>query len=281
MDYRSYAELYEAEYADYREDIPFYVRKARRAGSPVLELGCGTGRVLIPVAAAGVEVWGLDLSPEMLARAAEKVGRLEPKVRRRITLREGDMTHFDLDRRFRLIYLPFREFMHLDTPEAQLAALESAHRHLEPDGRLLINYYDVDLEVLLHGTAGRDPVIYRHLHADFLDQETGLQVLVSTSSRYDPFTQRLTEERFYETVGEVGEVVDRRCIVLTQRWVFRWEMEHLLIRAGFRPVKVFGDYDGEPYREPGQDLTWEARPATARELEQERRLLEERLKRAR
>ncbi len=112
-DYTLYAELYDTVYEDYVEDIPFYVAEAQRAHGPCLELGCGTGRVLIPVASAGVEVTGLDLSPPMIARARRKVATLPQDVRSRITLYEGDMRDFGLEQRFALIYVPFRAFLHL------------------------------------------------------------------------------------------------------------------------------------------------------------------------
>src|SRR5438094_9047331 len=81
-------------------DVAFYVEEARSAGSPVLELGCGTGRILIPTAEAGVEVVGLDASPDMLAIARHKLERLPPHLQRRVRLVERDMRHFALDRRF-------------------------------------------------------------------------------------------------------------------------------------------------------------------------------------
>src|SRR3712207_2727600 len=106
-DYTLYPELYDLVYEDYLDDIPFYVEESRRAQGPCLELGCGTGRVLIPVASAGVEVTGLDSSAPMIARARRKVAALPDDVRARITLGEGDMRSFSLERRFALIYVPF------------------------------------------------------------------------------------------------------------------------------------------------------------------------------
>ena len=89
-------------------DVAFYVEEARRAGSPVLELGCGTGRILIPTAEAGVEVVGLDASHDMLMIARCKLEVLAPDVRQRAKLVEGDMRHFAMDRAFSLITIPYR-----------------------------------------------------------------------------------------------------------------------------------------------------------------------------
>ena len=112
-----------AELEGERGDVAFYVEEARRAGAPALELACGTGRVLIPVAEAGLTVVGLDSSAAMLSIAQEKIAELPDTTQRRIELVEGDMRSFALDQRFKLIMIPFRSFLHLMTPAAQRQAL--------------------------------------------------------------------------------------------------------------------------------------------------------------
>ena len=134
-----YAEA--AEFYDYvvpyatRGDVEFYVDEALAANGPVLELGCGTGRVLIPIARAGVTIEGLDGSPNMLARCREKLAVEPPTVQARVTLHEGDMRAFDLRKQFALITIPFRPFQHLITVEEQLDCLRCIHEHLTADGR--------------------------------------------------------------------------------------------------------------------------------------------------
>src|SRR5262245_48031980 len=110
-------EQVQARYYDYTStglegDLQFYVEEAQKAGSPALELGCGTGRILIPVAEAGVEIVGLDLSDDMLAIARRKVDALPEEVRGRIEIVRGDMRTFSLGRRFRLVIIPYRAFLH-------------------------------------------------------------------------------------------------------------------------------------------------------------------------
>lgn len=90
-------------------DIEFYLEYARRFGGPILELRTGTGRVLVPLAEAGHEVVGMDLSRPMLDRAAAKL-RERPELRHHVRLVEGDMTSFDLDQRFALAFVPARSF---------------------------------------------------------------------------------------------------------------------------------------------------------------------------
>lgn len=265
MDYTSYAEIYEAEHAEYNEDVAFFVNEAREATPPVLELGCGTGRITFAVARAGVPVWGLDNSGPMLEVARREMQDLPPDLRERITLVEGDMTAFDLGMTFGLIYLPFREFMHLMRVPKQLQALACIRRHLRPDGRLILNHYDVDLGAL-KGSQD-EPIVYRQKHADFVDPRSGNMVLLSSSASYNPVHQQLAEERIYETLDARGTVQERRYVFLTQRWFFRWEMFHLLERSGFKVEHLYGSYDRKPYRKMGDDLIWVARLYNEKELE--------------
>ncbi len=139
-----------AEFYDYiptvtvRRDLDFYLSAARAYGDPILELGCGTGRVLLPLAREGSNVAGLDISGAMLARCRAKLAGEKDEVRRRVQLQCGDMTDFDLDVTFRLIIIPFRPFQHLLEVEQQLACLRRAHRHLAPGGRLILDVFQTD-----------------------------------------------------------------------------------------------------------------------------------------
>ena len=103
-------------------DVAFYVAQAQAAGSPVLELACGTGRVTIAIAEAGLRVVGLDLSPQMLARFEAKLPALPVEVRERITLVQGDMRSFDLGQRFPLVIIPSPSFLQDLTVDDRLAA---------------------------------------------------------------------------------------------------------------------------------------------------------------
>src|SRR6266487_1827542 len=122
-----------------RPDIPFFVEAAKNAGSPVLEIGCGTGRVLIPTARAGLDIVGLDVSPHMLAVCRQRLRDESEAVQKRVRLVQADMRHFDLDRRFTLVTIPFRPFQHLLTVEDQFSCLASIRRHLINEGGLILD----------------------------------------------------------------------------------------------------------------------------------------------
>src|SRR5215471_8657379 len=122
-----------------RQDIDFFVEAAKASGGSVLEVGSGTGRVLIPIARAGVEITGLDLSANMLQVCRRRLHDEPEAVRSRVTLKLGDMRDFDLSRTFNLVILPFRPFQHLTAAEDQIACLASIHRHLVQGGRLVLD----------------------------------------------------------------------------------------------------------------------------------------------
>lgn len=134
-DYAFVAELYD-HVVPYRSrpDVDFFVAAAQASGGPVLEVGCGTGRVLIPTTRAGVDIVGLDLSPHMLRVCQQRLQDEPAAVQSRVRLHRADMRNFDLAQAFRLVTLPFRPFQHLTTVADQLACLRSLHRHLAAEG---------------------------------------------------------------------------------------------------------------------------------------------------
>src|SRR5213075_3000035 len=116
-------------------DLDFYLGLARAAGGPVLDVACGTGRILLPCLKAGADVEGLDLFPNMLARLQQKAAVLgfEPK------LHHANMAGFRLPRRYVLIMITFNAFVHNLTTGDQLATLNACREHLQPGGLLVFD----------------------------------------------------------------------------------------------------------------------------------------------
>ena len=119
--YDDWADIYDAVYADLTHDIDFYVEQARACGGPVLELGCGTGRVSLAIAAAGIDVTGIDISPRMIAAAQAKAERRG--LSERCIFQSGDMADPQIADRFPLVIMPFRSFQSMLTVEEQRMAL--------------------------------------------------------------------------------------------------------------------------------------------------------------
>ena len=244
-DYNAYrsaelAELYDAVYADCA-DIAFWQAVAPAASDgPLLELGCGTGRVLLPLARAGHEVVGIDLAEPMLARCRAKLRAESRAVRDRVTLLEVDMTSFDLGRRFAQIYCAFGSFHHLRTVEQQLACLEASSNHLQPRGTLVLDLINPDPAP---GSASGEDAADSDTTAGIVDWTGGRRVRSwATVLGCNRSLQCNDCEVTYEIV-EVDGTSRRLAETFPMRFVFRYELEHLLARSGFRIVALYGDYD--------------------------------------
>ena len=244
-DYSAYrsaelAELYDAVYADYA-DIAFWQAVAPAASDgPLLELGCGTGRVLLPLARAGHQVVGIDFAESMLARCRTKL-KAEPKeVRDRVALLEADMTSFDLGRRFAQIYCAFGSFHHLRTVEQQLACLERCSSHLLPQGTLVLDLINPDPAP--KSVPGNEPKT-GDMAAGIVDWTGGRRVRSwATVLGCNRSLQCNDCEVTYEII-EAGGSTRRLTETFPMRFLFRYELEHLLARSGFRIVALYGDYD--------------------------------------
>ena len=140
IDARYYDAAYEAK-EDVGADIGFYRGLAVASGGPVLEVACGTGRVLLEIARAGVPIEGLDRSRPLLAILHRKLETLPDDVRKRVTVHEGDMRSFSLGRRFPLVIVPFRPLQHLHTVEDQISTFDRLRRHVAAGGRLAFDVF--------------------------------------------------------------------------------------------------------------------------------------------
>ena len=257
-DYTLYPELYDIVYEDYLDDISFYMEQAQRAHGPCLELGCGTGRVLIPVAAAGVDVVGLDSSRPMIVRARHKVAALPEEVRARVTLDDGDMRSFALDRRFALIYIPFRAFLHLMTAQDQIAALQNIRRHLLPGGRLALNFFDPNLATIVANSSAPSGALHR-TGDEFVDPRSGRLLVEWATIHYNQVRQEIEQYFLYDELDNRGRVLARHYRALRMRYIFRYEFEHLLARCGFSVEELYGSWDRGPVLHEGGELIWVAR----------------------
>ena len=249
-EYAAIAELYDhiVPYQN-RADVSFFVEAATQAEGPVLEVGCGTGRVLIPTARAGVEITGLDLSKHMLAVCRERL-KSEPKeVRSRVRLAEGDMRHFKLQRKFKLVTLPFRPFQHLTTVADQLACLECIGDHLVKGGRIILDLFNPSLKAL-----ATQPIGEELAEEPEFSMPDGRRIIRRHKvAERDVFNQVIHTELVHYITHPDGRK-ERLVQAFPMRYFFRFEAEHLLARAGFEVEQVYADYDKSPYgsKYPGE-----------------------------
>ena len=237
------------------DDIGFFRSLAETTGGPVLELGCGTGRVAIPLAEAGFEVVGLDLSTAMLDLARARAARLPAEVRNRLRFVEGDMRTTVVGAGFGLVFAAFRVFMALLDPEAQLEALRTIRGQLRPDGLLAIDLFDPRYDLLVDQvrTTPQD-------RGTYAIPGTARRVRITVVRREnDHLAQQLFETWTFEELDADGLLLTTEVETLRLRWTFASEMRHLLQRAGFQSVACYGDYARSAPIYAGEQV-WVARP---------------------
>lgn len=252
-------ELFVAEYYDHiplyaqRADVPFYVEMGQAAGGPVLELGCGSGRILIPTAAAGCRIVGLDLSEPMLAKCRERLAEQPRQVQQRARVLCRDMTRFELGETFSLVTTPFRSFQHLITVEQQLACLRCARGHLQPGGRIILDMFQVNPQAIF------DPA-WQQEREDTPEQTLRDGRKFRRTRRVVAFhrAQQVNEVELAYYVTHPDGRQERLAHVFPMRYFYPFEVEHLLARAGFRLRHVFGGFDRSPLRDDSQEMIFVA-----------------------
>ena len=250
--YDDWADIYDAVYADLTHDIDFYIELAREAGGPVLELGCGTGRVSLAIAREGIAVTGIDISPRMTAVAQTKAARRG--LSERCVFQSGDMAALQLAERFPLVVMPFRSFQSMLTTEEQRQALARVRERLAPGGLFAMDTFNPDVSSLVNDETSR--LAY---HLKDVEREDGGTLVVWGQNGWDPVTQVNDIRLIIEEVSDEGVVERRLMRDFEQRYTFRYEMEHLLELCGFDLKAVYGDFDGGPVTEDTEDLIWVAR----------------------
>ncbi len=240
--YSVIAPFYDIEYTGLYggADIRFYTDLARASGGPVLELGCGTGRALRPIARAGIAVHGIDGSPDMLGRLREALASEPASVRDRVALTEADIRNADIGARFALV-ISVGNVLHsfLERSE-QRGFLRTARRHLQPGGSLVFDVFQPDYRRLL------EPPEFT-IDMDNTDPETGRRI-----RRYVRCTQELEFQRFLVEMRWVvedasGTVMSERTASIWQRWYTFGELQNLLELEGFRVAESWGGFSGEPF----------------------------------
>ena len=228
--YDPIARLYDPWSRSVTEDVAFYVSEARRAEPPVVELGVGTGRIAVPIAAGGIRVIGVDSSPGMLEVCRERAE--SAGVAELVELRLGDLRAPPVSENVELAICPFRSYLHLRTDEERLGALQAARELLVPGGRLVFDVF----------APGNDDIA--ETDGRWLEREPG----IFERADWDTDTRTLT----LSVRGPSGEAT------MALAWLSADEWRALLEGSGFEVEALYGWFDRRPFRS-GEDMVWVAR----------------------
>lgn len=253
MDTEEYAAT--AEFYDYvvpyqtRQDVTFFVEAAQASGGPVLEVGCGTGRVLIPTARSGLTITGLDLSSYMLDICKRRLEQEPIAVQQRVEIDQADMRDFDLGQTFKLITIPFRPFQHLIEVEDQIACLRCIQRHLADDGRFILDLFNPSFTFLARELTGEEG----DAEPEFIMPD-GRRVLRRSRVTQRHLAQQYQDVELIYYVTYPDGHTERSVHAFPMRYFFRYEVEHLLARCGLEVEALYSDYDKSPYgsKYPGE-----------------------------
>ncbi len=243
------APFYDADYRNFHEDLPLIIQIAQDCQGSVLELGCGTGRVLAALCQQGIPCTGLDLSPAMLARAQHRLRDLSAAVKPRLFCQ--DMREFELQPQdFSLAIVATNTLMHLVQPAWQQAALTAVHRHLGPQGCLVLDLFNPPVRDLVLQEGSWQSV----------DAWAGHQGAWITKWMYRAvdWTRQIQYTRLmFETLHADDSLEQAECR-FALRFLWPHEVELLLEQCGFRLLHVWGSYTCTPLDDHSETMLFVA-----------------------
>ena len=225
--------------------LTFYRTLADRQRGAVLELACGTGQLIVPIASMGQLTTGLDLSSAMLAAARRRAA----DAGARVELVEGDMRNFDLGQRFALIFVARNSLLHLSEPDEFATLLAAVRSHLAPGGILAFDIFNPDVRLLARPSGQRFPVMR-------VESDVHGELLVETTVDYDSRSQVDRATWFISTAGNQ----DRWVAPLHLRSIFPQELSLLLEKSGFRLLSRDGDYTGGRFSSASRNQVCQCQP---------------------
>jgi ubiquinone/menaquinone biosynthesis C-methylase UbiE len=236
--YDKMAEYYDFIYGD-EWDIGFYLNEARNARGSVLEVACGTGRILIALAKEGIDITGFDISQSMLDILKQKANEDGVDV----DVYHANMVDFKIDKKFNLIIVPYRSFLHLSSEAERKAALKNFYEHLNPGGRLIIHAYNPSKDELL--MSGK----FHNFDTEEISRN-GKRINLKWYLKYEPEDGAGN----YKIVLEDGDKTIEYGMKIY--FVSEKQMKTLLERSGYKNIKNYCGFDYTPFNESCREALW-------------------------
>lgn len=228
------ASVYDQQYDFQTQDMDFYLNESKKADGKILEIACGTGRLLLPILEAGCNIEGLDFSGEMLnvLRGKLREKNLETK------LHQQSMLDFSLDEKYALIYIPFTSIFILETQEDQINCLKNCRRHLAEGGKFIVDFF-VNSCIM---TVEQD----NHPRFTTKLKHEGNTVMVYETVRNNVVKQKKSIYYSYEFYDEKGLLLKKELRTLCLRWIYPDEFRLMAKLAGFEEIEIYGNFDYGP-----------------------------------
>lgn len=237
---------------NFSDDADMFLKMAGKLRGEVLELACGTGRILIPFAQAGYTITGLDFSEKMLDRGREKIVRLPKNVQKRISLVHADMTDFQLSKKFAFIFIGFNSLLTVIDFRKQEKVIRLITEHLKPGGRVGVSVINPDLGVF------SEKVPYVKHAGTWIDSATGHTVDCFEFDYFDLANQFIYGTKLYDEIDDQS-IVRRTRQVYEMRYFFSYELQLLLEKQGLKVLNIYGDYSMKPFTEKNPYIIFECR----------------------
>lgn len=228
------ASLYDEQYDFQTQDVAFYLSECKKAAGKILEIACGTGRLLLPSLEAGCDIEGLDLSGEMLNVLRRKLQAKHLKTK----LHQQSMLDFSLNDKFALIYIPFTSFFILQSQEDQIDCLKNCRRHLTEGGKFIIDFFVNSCLI----------TVEQDNSTRFVNEKKheGNTVMIYETVRNNAVLQKKNIYYNYEFYDKNGLLLKNELRAINLRWVYPDEFKLMAKIAGFESIEIFGNFNYEP-----------------------------------
>ncbi len=238
--YNEFADLYDELSLGLKGEIGFYLKEAKKAKGPVLEVACGTGRILLPLLEAGIDIEGFDISEKMLSVLKKKAKQKGLKA----NVKKSDMRSFKSRKKYDLIFVPYRSFLHIEKSEDQIKTLKNFKKHLKKEGKLILNFFYPDFNFMAKRDGKltkKEPVLIK-----------GKKFHLSEKDIYFPTQQSIRVEWILQDM----EGHKKKVLKFHTGYIYKKEFELLLKLAGFKKWKVYGGFNKEKLTKCSQEMVW-------------------------